>query len=515
MKKQIQRMSIFINNMSLHKGLKIFCWTNFLVVSMHIISSIIPFISQELEILIYLLKITIFCCLYKVFSTYREDEFSSIANMIKISIICDCLELFIYSYATDFTKPIRIVLYISLILKIFADYYICYKVLDHASLLGWEKRRTQAGNCAFDKKCWLFIHVPIILNGIWHFFFGSLSSLVTLLLLFFVRRMIEFGFIGEAAEVLAEVPLKDEEKINKVRTFSKKKKIGLVAIAGCFSLFFMLYYSYGGGEYHIEDDEGNILSSQTSSNYASQPSEDVYQYSQCNRLPEWTGFQSKRYGLVTVKNGHNTGAIYKDYLEFDSDKLAWDYDGHFIDITGKEILNVPYIIKMQKSMKQRFIDSTIKESCQLERFLYEDGHRLYDSYDISGPFVIGVYKDSQSDTYFKNGVAVYNCDFLNRGGVINDKGKFTILPKYRYIKASDDYRVFVVEKSDNLYVINTSGKQLMDDCDRIDNIDTDKGLIYYRAKDLDNENGETKYKIIDFNGNKVEGEYIKKSSWPW
>jgi hypothetical protein len=239
------------------------------------------------------------------------------------------------------------------------------------------------------------------------------------------------------------------------------KKVRLCIYAIFFICFLLMRNYYVEGDQQLTDADGNVLTNQKSvdriymvNSYPSEDEKRIYQYSKRNLMPSWSIFFHKKYGLINIDTADNTGAKYNDCLIFDKTGIAYDYDGHFIDFSANEVMNVPYIVKARTSYRQEALN-------KLWQMIDEGKHYINNGvyYDVFGEFVW-----SSDHTYFANGVAQYHTYYNDRFGLIRDDGNLITLPKFSNGDGDHDFIVSTVLDYNRrkMYVINSAGEPISD-----------------------------------------------------
>lgn len=289
--------------------------------------------------------------------------------------------------------------------------------------------------------------------------------------------------------------------INKFPRIDKKYRY---AIYGClFICFLFMRNTYIEGDKQLIDENGNILSAQKSVDtmycaqyipWDSDEKEQVYQYNKCNLMPSWSMFYDEKYGLVNIETGLNTGSIYEEDLAFDKEGIAYDYDRHFINLNGEEVINVPYIVKAKTSFRQMIVNKLLDYFDIYERQIFGVRDQCYES----GKFVL-----SSNHTYFANGVTSYHTDLNDKYGLMSEDGNLVTLPKYSRISGSRDFKVSPVINYNRtaLNVINSKGESLVES--------TPHSIEFYDAPQIFECGTPQGHEFYTYDGEKIEGRYFQ------
>ncbi|PWT26596.1 hypothetical protein [Butyrivibrio fibrisolvens] len=310
--------------------------------------------------------------------------------------------------------------------------------------------------------------------------------------------------------------LKNKLILQKIKNFSLLKKLinkfpridkkYRYAIYGClFICFLFMRNTYIEGDNQLIDENGNVLSDQKSvdSMYCAQyipwdsdEKEQVYQYNKCNLMPSWSMFYDEKYGLVNIETGLNTGAIYEERLDFDKEEIAYDYDRHFINLNGEEVIKVPYIVKAKTSFRQMIVNKLLDYSNTNDNGRHT--FLLWDSCYESGKFV-----QSSNYTYFANGVTSYHTDLNDKYGLMSKDGHLITLPKYSYITGKRDFIVSLVINYNctALDVINSKGESLVES--------SPHSIEFYDAPRIIKCRTYQGNEFYTYNGEKIDGSYYQ------
>lgn len=328
----------------------------------------------------------------------------------------------------------------------------------------------------------------------------------------------EFKIIKKSNQVQDEFQkqskLKNRHILQKIKNFSLMKKLinkfpridkkYRYAIYGClFICFLFMRNTYIEGDNQLTDENGNILSDQESVDtmYCAQyiprhsdEKEQVYQYNKCNLMPSWSMFYDEKYGLVNIETGLNTGAIYEEDLAFDKEGIAYDYDRHFINLNGEEIIKVPYIVKAKTSFRQMIVNKLLDYFDIYERQIFG----VKDRCNESGKFVL-----SSNHTYFANGVTSYHTDLNDKYGLMSEDGNLVTFPKYSCISGGRDFKVSMVINYNRtaLDVINSKGESLVES--------TPHHIEFYDAPQIFKCETHQGDEFYTYDGEKIEGSYYQ------
>ena len=251
--------------------------------------------------------------------------------------------------------------------------------------------------------------------------------------------------------------------------------------------FLYMRNTYQEGKIYLVDENGTVLTNQKSLdklvevNHKTPGHEDerVYEYNLCNLMPSWSIFYHEKYGYLNIDTGNDTGAKYDDHLWFDRSGIAYDFDRHFVNADGDEIIEVPYIVKARTSYRQELFNTFL-----FQFFTNDDEKYRFVNYEIKYE-QSGFLLDSGYNYYFVNGVTVYQSDLNGRYGLMKDDGTLITLPEFSYTNGLHDFEVLIVSNYEgtNLSVINTNGDYILKDTPRRIKIYDEARLISYEEDD--------------------------------
>ncbi len=289
--------------------------------------------------------------------------------------------------------------------------------------------------------------------------------------------------------------------VSKLPRIDKKYRY---AIYGClFLCFLFMRNTYIEGDKQLIDENGNVLSDQKSVDtmycvqyipLKSNEKKQVYRYSKGNLMPSGSMFYNKKYGLINIETGLNTGAIYEESLDFDKEGIAYDYDRHFINLNGEEVIKVPYIVKAQTSFRQMIVNKLLDYSNTNDNGRHT--FLLWDSCYESGKFV-----QSSNYTYFANGVTSYHTDLNDKYGLMSEDGSLITLPKYSYINGERDFIVSLVINYNytDFDVINPKGESIVES--------SPHSIEFYDAPQIISCRTYQGNEFYTYDGEKIEGSY--------
>jgi hypothetical protein len=506
----------------------------------------------QVDYVLYLTKIAIVFLVRKALLK-KDSQFLKEARMFKGIIICDCIELFVSVFA--YSDGAFLVIFLTFTLKALLDYIIFSSFINKGIKDAYERISEHLSKrLRTYKKYWHVLNISILGVLILQIFAKKTFILMFFFALVLVRFFAQINFIyliwnkvikqhspaidpyyyaiGVVKLVSSSNHDDDshikngfaavDERLQKIKNFSLMKKLinkfpridkkYRYAIYGClFICFLFMRNTYIEGDNQLTDENGNILSDQKSVDYMycaqyipwySDEKEQVYQYNKCNLMPSWSMFYDEKYGLVNIETGLNTGAIYEEDLAFDNEGIAYDYDRHFINLNGEEVIKVPYIVKAKTSFRQMIVNNLLDYFDTIKRHTFSIGDRCNES----GKFVL-----SSNHTYFANGVTSYHTDLNDKYGLMSEDGNLVTLPKYSYISGSRDFKVSPVINYNHTAsdVINSKGESLVEysphsiefyDAPQIFECGTPQGDEFYT---YDGEKIEGRYYQIKYNTGRV------------
>lgn len=435
-----------------------FALLNFLSGFLRILSHYVPFITKEMDMILYVAQIVLFVFIYRIASqkTSNYCDITKIRRILKAYIICEIATLYIILMSGNVISILTDVMIVLLfVIKQVLEFLLYYRALwdvtDYCTRADFLHERQLA---ARRIKIWIFINALLIVSLLPLMCFKVSKILYFIFFVIFVRTWIEIRiskYIGELSDGKSENNLS-------IRTLfciklSKREIVNTIIGAGLVGLTLILRFTYIDHDVEMEYDERSL-------EYHYLDRGDNTLYFNSNLMPSWTGFCDRRYGVHNLETGNDTGAIYKGELFFDRNGIAWDHDRHLIDIYGNELIETPSVMNLQKSNSQKTLDEFIKMCCE------------NDLYQVDTDYVYGGFKGIKSDyspyEFFHNGIGCYYSDFYDRYGFISENGEAVTSPKYRYIRvyssSSDDYPLAFVEEEDgNHNILNKEGKELLDE----------------------------------------------------
>lgn len=252
-----------------------------------------------------------------------------------------------------------------------------------------------------------------------------------------------------------------------------------------------------------------------------------YRYGIKNEMPDWSGFNHNKYGLVNVETGEYTEAIYNGPLYFDRDGISPDHEGHFINYEGEIVFDIPTSIYRKKSSRQKLIDNNLASILDKRILFNEYSVRRDDSYysnkyeesvfflsldtELNDCFVVAPifsadWENIPDRAYFDEGIAIYFSEMDNGYGFISENGTILTDPIYTRVETNNyGYKVIPVSnEEDGFNVINSDMKLLIDEENvNLNDIDYKLGLLCLTTWETDG----SKIYIMDSSGNKLEGYY--------
>ncbi|SDB23809.1 WG repeat-containing protein [Butyrivibrio sp. INlla16] len=141
---------------------------------------------------------------------------------------------------------------------------------------------------------------------------------------------------------------------------TKKIKVAGLTVAALIAGIVTAYCSrYEYGNQYVVNEEGNKVVDQGYKEvyfgHIPETDELYAEYMVSNRWPHWFPLYQEKYGLIDIENKTATEPRFSDSLLFRFDGLAWDYEGHYVDKTGKIVVDCKYYGK-----DERFLDNPRK-----------------------------------------------------------------------------------------------------------------------------------------------------------
>ncbi len=434
---------------NLKKIFIIFTLANFLSVFLHVICHYVPFITKELDCVFYLIKILLLGILLRFTAVYKPKgwNINPIRRVFKFSFLCDIIEFYCVIMSGNVSAVLTpIVMGLLYSIKLILEVSFFFLVLKDASEISFAKGYKEK-NKLIQKRMNIWIFCNCLIAAMILLLIIKRFSIVLILiyLCIILRTILAVDICRLTSSIYAEehddvVSISDLLSIK----LSKSVMIKCIAAVCILGISMALRFIYT-----------------TSVNNPVSKNGDVFQYENTNFMPDWTGFSDRKYGLHNVNTGKDTGAKYSDRLYFDQSGIAWDYDRHFIDENGNEIIETPKFLKKKRSCRQTYLDLFIEWCC------YDYDFREYElnrPIDVYGNFE-RVYQDNKSGyVYFSNGLACYYSDFYDSFGLIKEDGELLTPPQYRYLKLDfDNPFAIVFDKEYQKNILNKDGKELIND----------------------------------------------------
>lgn len=309
------------------------------------------------------------------------------------------------------------------------------------------------------------------------------------------------------------------------KTINKKVKIALIGVYAfimCAFAFSCLYKP--SGKYVLTSEDGSVSVRSTSDHlsdvyyFRDRHEKEAAEYKQYNvencfaRLEELrhykrTGFERRWWGLFDVKTGEITSTRYKKSLDYDDNGIAWDHDGHFIDLKGNPVITMPRTVTAGRStmttvfnsiyafVKGGGLDDTRKWHNWDGKFFEFERH--FGSYNVTED------DDINDKLYFWNNAAIFYSEVKGCYGIVNDKGEILLEPCfYKYQIPGPNVLVAHTHGEGNLNVFTLDGKQFFSMDNNIQTIhfeDKYKLLWAEMGSFTINENA-NEGAVIDYNG---------------
>lgn len=288
---------------------------------------------------------------------------------------------------------------------------------------------------------------------------------------------------------------------NKLPRIDKKYRYAIYVCL--FICFLFMRNTYVEGDNQLIDENGNVLSDQKSVDsmycvqhipYNSNEKELIFQYNKCNLMPSWSMFYDEKYGLINIETEQNTGAIYEEYLSFDKEGIAYDYDRHFININGEEVIKVPYIVKAKASYRQMILNKLLDYSDT-----NDNGRHTFITTEYEYCYGCDKFVRSSGNTYFANGVASYHADLNDKYGLMSEDGSLVTLPKYSLLSGKRDFEVSLVidYNCTGFDVINQRGESII--------TSSPSSVHFYDEIRMIGCNTDLGGELYTFDGEKIEG----------
>ncbi len=512
--------------------LYIYVLFNIFNLAIHVLGFYTYPIYREYDQVLYVIKILLTLCVSRA-CIKEGSRFNSIGKWFKYVVICDAIELFVEIFAANDGVESHLFV-VTTPIKLYIDFLVFLSLLRIAyteSCNRAPKKTTKfLDDCKFR---WGVYNLSIILIILIEICAKKSVILYLIYALLVGKNIFQFIILRSSFRIFKlQGPMcKEEEQgyicfsnfvqpksINKeevpgpiieeviIANFCRTcRKLVYPVLAIAFIWFLVFRYSYETGDEQLKDDDGKVLTEQTSANEFYQlghwfDEEDeeyyIYQYTIENKMPEWSSFWDEKYGIINIKTGENTGAKYSKRLYFDDTGIAYDYDSHFINYKGEEVISVPDIVKAETSYRQAFADEFIDESYDSDYYIWHSTENI-----VNECYYFMVVRNGD---YFANGVAAYHTKLNDRYGLLKDDGTLLTMPKYRDISEYCNYKVSEVEDAfGGANIINQDGKELLEKKADYVTPYKESGVIKYKLKDDDCGYSH----LMTFSGEKIDGLY--------
>lgn len=355
-----------------------------------------------------------------------------------------------------------------------------------------------------DRRIWIAIYCVLAV-----FILTSIMRSGTLFLVavaMITRLAMALIYIQISSNSLAQENEKDDKHSiwNKLanKKINRKIKIALIGVYAfilCAFAFSCLYKP--SGKYVLTSEDGSVSVRSTSDYlidvyyFANRHEKEAAEYKQydienCYAQLEdispyrRTGFERTWCGLIDVKTGEVTSARYKGYLSYDDNGIAWDYNGHFIDLKGDTVITMPRAVTAKRStmttvfnsiyafVKGGGLDHTeLSHYRDLYDLLFADRDFSGRWHDWDGQFFkfernFGSFDVTEDDDindrlYFWNHAAVFYSEVKGCYGIVNDRGEILVKPCfYSYRIPGPNVLVAHTHGEGNLNVFTFDGKQI-------------------------------------------------------
>ncbi|SFR64795.1 hypothetical protein SAMN04487829_0651 [Pseudobutyrivibrio sp. NOR37] len=514
---------------------------NFFNVASHIFSFYHPFITDKVDYLFYGFEIVLLTVLSLISRYNPNKRIHIISSLINSIIFFNVVELYIsifaYNTATQF---ITIIFMISFVYRVFVNVCIYIFFFDEAT---YQDEIYHISKEAITPKslkvyCIYFVIVFAILLISVHFnkdFFVFTYPLCILFVAFLLYCCFAlrgfFNNIGPTNDkfyfkgVFGPIDFFDSNIFKNSVRIIKYSFLLCIAVLGVVVLKKRNTY------------ETLDIKSMTKEQITSSKRETIldflfegngyYRYGIKNEMPDWSGFNHNKYGLVNVETGEYTEAIYNGPLYFDRDGISPDHEGHFINYEGEIVFDIPTSIYRKKSSRQKLIDNNLASILDKRILFNEYSVRRDDSYysnkyeesvfflsldtELNDCFVVAPifsadWENIPDRAYFDEGIAIYFSEMDNGYGFISENGTILTDPIYTRVEPNNyGYKAIAVSnEEEGVNVINSDMKPLIDEEHaRLNDINYNLELLCITTWD----NGDSKIYIKDFDGNKLEGYY--------
>lgn len=514
---------------------------NFINVASHIFSYYHPFITDKVDYLFYgfeMVLLAVLSLISRCNPNKRIQIISSLINSINFFNVVELyISLFAYNTAADFITFIYV---ISFIYRVFANVCIYNSFLGEAIYLDKlfhisEDAKTPKclkADCIYFVVVFATLLIPV------YFFKDFLIIEYPVCILFFVFLLYccyalkdYFNNIGPTSDkyyfkgVLGPIDFFDSN------IFKNSVRVIKYSFLLCIAVLSVVVLKKRNTYETLE------IKSMTKEQITSSKRETIldflfegngyYRYGIKNEMPDWSGFNHNKYGLVNVETGEYTEAIYNGPLYFDRDGISPDHEGHFINYEGEIVFDIPITIYRKKSSRQKLIDNNLASIFGKRILFNEYLVRRDDSYssnryeesvfflsldtELNDCFVVAPIFNSDWENvpdraYFDEGIAIYFSEMDNGFGFISEDGTILTDPIYTRVETNNyGYKVIPVSnEEDGFNVINSDMKLLIDEENvNLNDIDYKLGLLCLTTWETDG----SKIYIMDSSGNKLEGYY--------
>ncbi|SDB08743.1 hypothetical protein SAMN02910298_00358 [Pseudobutyrivibrio sp. YE44] len=499
----------------------VFTLWNFVNIFLHLYSGFHPFISSGVEVFIYVIELVLFIRIKHRF-TKQGGIWADLSRYINAFIYCDFIELYLDIFSADrHNKYVNMTLAVLLIIKYISSCFLYFKLFSYI-----EKNKSGEEEKFYRYKiieiCWIAVNViatVMLLKS--DELIGFCMALTCLKYVFAIYPLKTVWTCKlESDDLNKSETSGDELKGFKLYYDNYLKKyfgmipFGIIIVVSLF-IIFVCENIYITGDKKLTNENGKVLSEQKSYDEFEKVSSDVYIYSKENIMPEKSMFYDIKYGILNVKTGYNSGAIYDGFPEFDDDGIAPDYKGHFINMDGEIVFDIPGSITRHKSLRQQFLDLAFQERSNVEynnlkESVIKQNHFYYVEIFRSGICVSREYnKGNPIKHYFGHGLAFYYSELNDCFGIISDDGKILTKPIFDDFSSENRYEVTPVHiKGGGNNVIDYKLRYLVDesyDGVVVRDVDCDLKKFFVEYDDVHEDGSFDEYvAIIDFDGNVFE-----------
>jgi hypothetical protein len=453
----------------------------FLDFIIHFINYFFGFLGEGVDYLIYGILVAACICGIQIIKKGHEQGYKGVAVILKLMTVLYLVETLISVTMTERMGLALILIILVMLLKMVLDYFLFWEIIENSK----------------TRKHWIAMNLAIIVGlalGIKVAFFEGVTIVLIvfrfLSCLWIIRNRRTFGTEKESFW----------SRLSSKKMGKKSQIIAISVVGAALIVFCFLRFYKPEGRYEFESNDGNtVVFSSKDWLYSTQDNTcPVKQYVVCNYMPEWSGFHREWWGLIDLRTGRATDARYRNRLDFDEDGIAWDYNGHFIDLDGNIIITVPSSVTTKRSAKTSVFNIFMG--------VYPEGANLYwqNSYAVeSGNFVFAG-RDLDFRRYFWGQTAIYYSDVEGAFGIINDKGQIVVKPEIINFNRNYNEGITSVVRKQNGYAnfINDKGEYLFDKSRDYENLNYNHSGQFVSGNIANTAN----IVLADYDGNLLDGD---------